>query len=92
MVIYKIYKTREDIEYDYKNGKLKKDYIFAYDRRLYIVIDSNFTFYKPLNPIVFENNWQRDHIEKMCNLLWYDTDIVVSLDELEEVTKCCSQC
>ena len=92
MYIYKIYKTREEIEKDYKDGKLKKDYIFAYDRRLYTVINSNFTFYKPVNPVVFQNHVERDHIEKMCNLLWYETDIVVSLDEIDEVTKCCSQC
>ena len=51
MYIYKIYKTREEIEKDYKDGKLKKDYIFAYDRRLYTVINSNFTFYKLVNTI-----------------------------------------
>ena len=90
MVIYKIYKTREEIENDYKNNKLKINYIFAYDRRLYIVTNSNFTFYKPLNPIVFRNCWERDHIEKMCDLLWYDTDIVVLLNKLEEDTICCS--
>lgn len=90
MCIYKIYKTREEIETDYNNGKLQVGYIFAYDRRLYTVINSNFTFYKPLNPIVFKNRWEQDHIVKMCNLLWYDNDIVVNLDELEEVTKCVS--
>lgn len=89
MCIYKIYKTREEIEKDYSIGKLKKDYIFAYDRRLYIVIDYNFTFYKPLNPIIFKNSWEKDHIVKMCNLLWYDGDVVVCEDKIEEVTACC---
>ena len=90
MVIYKIYTSREQIENDFKRGKLKTDYIFAYDRRLYIVTNSKFTPYKPLNPVVFKNKWQQDHIVKMCNLLWYETDIVICLDEIEEVPTCCS--
>lgn len=90
MVIYKIYTSREQIEKDFNRGKLKPDYIFAYDRRLYIVTNSEFTPYKPLNPIVFKNRWQQDHITELCNLLWYEDDIIIRLDDTEEVIKCCS--
>lgn len=88
MCIYKIYKTRDDIDKDYKNRNLKIGYIFAYDRRLYIVIDSQFTFYQPLAPIVFKNRYEQDHIVKMCNLLWYDSDVVMRMDENEIVSIC----
>ena len=90
MCIYKIYKTREDIEYDYNKGKLQIGYIFAYDRRLYIVTDSKFTFYEPYQPVVFMNRLEQDKITKMCNLLWYDTDIIIRLTEDEEDIKCYS--
>jgi hypothetical protein len=91
MYIYKIYNSRKEIEQDYKSKKLKKDYIFAYDRRLYIVIESNFTFYKPLNPVVFKNELERDHIVKMCNLLWYESDIVILNNKgVDDICKYCS--
>ena len=90
MFIYKIYKTREEINTDIELGKLKKDYIFAYDRRLYKVIDSNFTKYQPLNPVVFKNQLEKYHVVKMCNLLWYDSDTVICMDGIKEVTQCSS--
>ena len=85
MYIYKIYKTREQIEEDYKDGKLKKDYIFAYDRRLYKVNCSHFTFYEPMSIFVFKNTVEKNHIVKMCNLIWYATDSVYCIDSLEEI-------
>jgi hypothetical protein len=91
MFVYKIYKSREQIEEDYKNNKLFKNYIFAYDRRLYIVTDHSFTFYKPLNPVVFENAIERDRVVKMCNLLWYEDDIVVLKNKgVDDICKHCS--
>ena len=89
MYIYRHYKTREEIEKDYNNGKLKQDYIFVYDRRLYVVIDSHFTFYKPLNPVIFKNRWEQDHIVKQYNLLWYQNDVVININQLEEEPICC---
>ena len=85
MYIYKIYKTREEIEKDYKDGKLKKDYIFAYDRRLYKVNCSPFTFYEPMSIFVFKNTYEKNHVVKMCNLIWYATDSVHCIDTLEEI-------
>lgn len=90
MCIYKIYKTREQIETDYKNNKLKQGYIFAYDRRLYIVTNSKFTFYEPYQPVVFMNRLEQDKITKMCDLLWYDNDIIIRLMEDEEDIRCYS--
>ena len=85
MCIYKIYKTREEIYIDYKNGKLKEGYIFAYDRRLYKVNNSPFTPYEPLSVFVFRNTCEKNRIVKMCNLIWYATDSVHCIDSIEEI-------
>jgi hypothetical protein len=76
MYIYKNYNSREEIERDYKNGKLQIGYIFAYDRRLYEVIDSKFTFYRPLQIIRFNNIHHQRLMTQSLNLLYYDGDII----------------
>jgi hypothetical protein len=77
MFVYKNYTRREDIEQDYKNEKLKHGYIFAYDKRLYVIDNkSNYYFYKPLHVHSFHSKAEKEHLDKLFNLIWYEYDII----------------
>ena len=76
MYIFKIYNSRLDIIRDYNEEVLQDGYIIAYDRRLYEIAPSPINFMQMITEFNYTNQWEYEHTTKMCNLEYYDSDII----------------
>ena len=74
MYIYKVYKNKKEINVAIQENKLKENYIFAYGKHLYKMIDDK--LYQRISYFEYANNALKNQIERISNLKYEEGDII----------------